>query len=478
MKPRLVIAGAGPTGRALARRTLAQWRPLVIDIRPEALERLVEVEGIETICGDATSTLVLKKADLEDVFSAVAATGSDEVNREFCRLLREMFGIRNFVALVHDPEVAEEFKEEGVTTVSRPISVASIIESHLDSGRRTTADVGLGIGEIYEVTVQSHSPVIGKTLRILRPQSWILGAIYREGELVVPHGNTQIEANDKCLLIGDPEVLPGIADYFQRGSSEFPLQFGTRYCLVDQPELPNLEECRWLVENTEAKGIGVLHNGQGIPQEVKEAFPEGTEMSWRNLTEDWPANLMERGDQLDCAMMIVSSNSVDWRDRMGFGNKALVNLLDQTPEPVLISRGSHPYKRILLAVSPSPGSRRADELAVDVARKFEAELTAVGVLNTDFVVGPEYKAELEAALEAARSVAHLYSIKIDTQLVEGNPVHQILDMCKDYDLLIVAHRRQRRFSMTQVDVSRHLVLRAPCSVMALPFMKDDLPHGG
>ena len=232
MKPILIIAGGGPSGRAIAKRCSTRWQATVVDVEAKHLE-LLEGQDIGTVQGDCTSTLVLKKTPIEEARAVVAATGSDEVNFEFCRLAREIYNVPNVVALVHHPEEQERFREADYVPISRPSSVAAIVESQLDSGRRTTTDIGLGIGEIMEVTVQSSSPVIGKTLAILRPKAWLLAAIYRDGELVVPHGTTVIEENDRCLLTGDPAVLPDICEYFQRGSSEFPLQFGTRYAVTD-----------------------------------------------------------------------------------------------------------------------------------------------------------------------------------------------------------------------------------------------------
>lgn len=477
MKPRLVIAGAGPTGLALATRSVTQRRPILIDIEPKQVALGEAIEGVEVVTGDATSMLVLKRANLDGVSYAVAATGDDEVNLEFCRLMKENFAVSQLVALVRDPVVAERLRLMGVVTISRPASVASILESSLDRGRRTTSDIGLGEGEIYEVTVQSHSPVIGKSLSILRPQSWLLGAIYREGKLVVPHGKTKIESGDKCLLIGEPGVLQGIADYFQRGSSEFPLQFGTRYCMLESRDkaLPNLDECEWLTENTEAKGLRLLRRSATRPVSVEEKF--GDTVPGRALPEGPIENLIHLTDELDCAMLLTAPPKLTFTDKLGLGNRELFRLLDGTPEPILISRGSHPYKRILVAISPSPGSLRAAELAVDVARKFDADLTAIGVQPPDFVVGSEYKDKLNKTMEAIRAKAHLYSRRIDIHIVEGNPVTQVLEHCKDFDLLVIAHRRFRRFSFTQTDVSRHLVVGAPCSVMVLPFAKEDLGHG-
>lgn len=469
VKPRLVIAGAGPIGIALANRTASQWKPIVIEREPDRLADLQHLEGVEAHCGDVTSTLVLKRANVRGASYAVATTGDDEVNLEFCTLMREQFGAHNLVALAHTDSAAEALKTLGATPVRRSTSVAAILESSIDGGRRIASDIGLGEGEICQVTVQSHSPVIGKTLGQLRPQSWLLGAIYREGRLVVPHGSTVIESGDKCLLVGEPSVLQGIADYFQRGSSEFPLQFGTRLCLVEQGlgQYPELAECLWLRDHTEAKGFGILHRSPTPPTRLHEQL--GEEVESHAILNDTASMLGKLTDALDAAILITCAEKPGWRDRFGFGNRTLFSLLEHTPEPVMVSRGSHPYKKILVAVSPSSGSLRASELAVDVARKLEGDLTAVGVEPPDFVVGAEYKEQLVRALESVKSTAHMYSRRVDTRLVQGNPVTQVLDLAREFDLLVVAHRTGGRFSLTRNDVSRHLIVNAPCSVMVLPF---------
>jgi Trk K+ transport system NAD-binding subunit/nucleotide-binding universal stress UspA family protein len=458
----------------LASRAVSQWCPILVDIDPERIAAAAVLPGVEAHCGDATSSLVLKRANVEGASYGVAITGDDEVNMEFCRLLREQYNVPNLTAVVHDPGVAERLRKLGVVTVNRPDSVAAILQSSFDRGRRTTSDVGLGIGEICQVTVQSHSPVIGKSLSTLRPQAWLLAAIYRDGKLVVPHGSTTIETGDKCLLVGDPRILQGIADYFQRGSSEFPLQFGTRYCLLESEDLrlPNLDECQWLVENTGVKGIAALYRGTAVNPDILERFGETVES--RSLPASSPDELTRLADEVDCAVLVTPAVVRGWKDKWGIGNAPFFATLDRTPDPVLISRGTYPYKKILVAVSPAPGSMRATELAVDVSRQLGAALTAVAVQPPDFVVGSEYQGKLVSALEATKAKAHLYSRRIETHLLEGNPVTQVLKLSGEFDLLVVAHRRSRQYSMTRTDVSRHLITGAACSVVVLPYGKQDL----
>lgn len=474
MKPILIIAGGGPSGRAIARRCIARWKPTVVDMDETHLGYLSE-EGIEKVAGDCTSTLVLKKTPIAQARAVVAATGSDEVNYEFCRLAREIYKVKNIVALVHHVEEADQFREADFIPVSRPSSVAAIVESQLDSGRRTTTDIGLGIGEIMEVTVQSHSPVIGKTLAILRPKSWLLAAIYRDGELVVPHGTTEILENDRCLLTGDPAVLPDIAEYFQRGSSEFPLQFGTRYAVLESGDTSVVEEGKYLLENTNATGLRLfVRHGKGATS-LGVATSDGSyDIGTYTLGPEWPDNIDEVGDKLDIAAHIVGHRPLSWTQKFGLSRRPLYQILERSSEPILISRGTQPYKRILLAVSPGLGSIRAAELAVDVARKLEATVTIVVACPAELVAGGAFRAEAEEALDRATGIASLYGLAVETEILEGNEVNQICAKAADYDLLLVGHRRHRKFTFLKPDVSMLIAARSPVSTMVLPYLPRDL----
>ncbi|MBM4321724.1 MAG: hypothetical protein FJ125_17755 [Deltaproteobacteria bacterium] len=99
MKPRIMLAGLGETGFMLATRLCANWEVIGIDPAGPALERLSGHTcgngpvNLRLHQGDATSALVLRKAGLEGTHTAVACTGSDEVNLEVFRLARELFGI-------------------------------------------------------------------------------------------------------------------------------------------------------------------------------------------------------------------------------------------------------------------------------------------------------------------------------------------------------------------------------------------------
>ena len=421
-KPRVIIAGAGQSGRALSSRLHALWEVVVVDVESVKESLLSQVRFVG---GDATSSLVLKEAGMEGASAAIALTGRDDVNLEFCRLARLIYSVPQVFSTVRQSDQMKAFEELGVLTMSRPDSVASTLQSRLEHGKRTTADVGLGQGEILEVTVLPNSPVIGKSMLDLSPQAWLVAAIYRKGSLVVPHGQTRVEEGDRVLLVGEPAILPAIADFFRAGESEFPLQFGNKI-VVGHPSLE--PEARYLAENTKALGITTA--------------------------------LEEAG----CVTLLPPPRH--WLDNLGLSRGAFLHKLESCRVPVLLARGTFPYSSIAVAVSSGRGGEV--ELAIDVARMLGVRsVTAVAVLPPTLVSGAERLEELKAALQRAEKLGKAFRLKVVTVTLEGNPVHQLLEYSKQFSLLVMGHRPGRGVKLTRPDVSRLLILKAQVSTLVL-----------
>lgn len=485
MKPRILIAGAGETGRELAVRLQPNWNVILLDKNPAKLE-ILKAEGapedITCVDGDATSALVLKHAGIESTYSVLSVMGWDEANLEFCRLASQVFHVPRVTATAVRRSWVPRFEELGIEVISRPNAIASVLSSRVERVMRTTSDIGLGKGEILEVKVLPHSPAVGKRLEELHPQSWLVGAIYRKSKLVVPHGNTEIRAGDGLLLIGEPAILPAIADYFRTGTADFPLQYGSRVLLANPggyQEDHSVQEALHLVQTTKALGLKVLlppdQDARTLLGLCESAELPCQVYTWGEEHKREPLGRLLR--ESDCGCLVLPAPPVGLWERMGIGGQATIETLNQARQPCLIARGTHPYRKILVTVSPGPGSARAVDLALDVARAFSSDLTACAAIPPALVVGEEYGREIRQALQHAVGMAALYSVQIESELLEGNPIHQTLDMAAGFDLLVLAHRKNRHFHAARPDISRHLLMRAPCSVLVLPFSEEE-PGGG
>jgi trk/ktr system potassium uptake protein len=460
-KPSLLLVGSGPVILPFIERFGRDWS-LTVVLRKGVEARVPDT--VKTVRGNATDSVVLRAAGAESAKAVVAATDDDAINLEVCRISSRLFEVPKRIALVQNCSQLSEFQDEGIETIHTGTSIAMAAETHLQKGSKAASGIGLGQGEVYEVKVLPGSTAIGKTPRLLNPQSWLIAAIYRDKELIVPHGNTEICEGDSILLVGQPDILPGVANYFRAGTSDFPLQYGARVVGLcpDGADDGITDEVRYLAESTEATGFAVL----------QAADQESVELD-RSLILTKPKAfsaraLSEKLDSLDSGCTVLRAPKRRWYQRFGLGEDFFFRFMECHTEPVFISRGTYPYKRIALGVQPGRPAQFAAEMAVDLARGLNAELTAIIAVPSTLVTGVGYRGELEEALESVVRLGEVYGLGVKTEVVNGNPVLALEEQSKDFDLLVVAHRVGKRSSMLNPDVSRHLILRGHCSVLALP----------
>jgi nucleotide-binding universal stress UspA family protein len=146
------------------------------------------------------------------------------------------------------------------------------------------------------------------------------------------------------------------------------------------------------------------------------------------------------------------------------------------------------FQRILVAVDGSEGSRKASEVAVDLAEKFNAQLYVLHAFRgypeymTMFPSAPSPSGEAIEAYEAyARkaalevvgrtvSIAEKKGLKVKPKTVEtiGSSVQAIIDfaIAEKIDLIVMGTRGMGGFKkMLLGSVSSGVVTHAPCSVL-------------
>mgnify|MGYP000403927488 CR=1 FL=1 len=369
---------------------------------------------------------------------------------------------------------AAEYAAAGIETVCRSLALANHLASRVLRDRRTASDVGLGLGEIIEVPILPGSTVIGRPLRSFHAHPWLVAAVYRQDRLIVPHGDTVIQAGDRVVLVGEPHVLAAIADFFKMGEPEFPLQFGRRFGLLHaEGRKPALDaaiaETGYLVKNTKADGVTLLAvNGPAtaIPPDANRVC--GGELRCETIPlserrENWIGEL--QGRDFGC-LILPASRFFIWQ-RLGITQSLLSSLLASSALPVLVSRGSHPYKKILAPVAIRSSPLQVAELAIDLARLLGASLSAITVTEPSFAAGSETVSEQKQILDQLQEMSSLYRLPIELLHREGNPIAEIVAEAINYDLLVLGHRRSSR-QRIHLDIALEVAARVKSSVMILP----------
>ena len=203
---KVAIAGAGSVGTFIAGDLrLAKHEVLLIDDDPDLVNRLRPNLDVEWFVGDACELSNLQRAGLDAVDVVVAATGDDKVNLVVSLLSKQEFAVPRVIARVNDPTNHWLFNETwGVdVSVSTPHLRTALVEEAVSVGSlvRLLQFEG-GDARLVEVTLAENSPAGDKAIAELGvPRDATLVAVVREGHVVVPRGDTVLQAGDEVLAL-------------------------------------------------------------------------------------------------------------------------------------------------------------------------------------------------------------------------------------------------------------------------------------
>jgi trk system potassium uptake protein TrkA len=213
----VLVIGGGKTGSHLAAQLLEQgYEVKVIEDRPAVVERLRKELPPESVFeGDGTSPFCLEQAGIQQVHVVAAVTGDDDENLVIATLARFEFRVPRVIARVNNPKNAWLFtREMGVdVALNQADLMAKLIAEEMSLGDMMTL-LKLRRGEYSIVEEKAHpdSPAIGKEIRELDlPEECVLTAIIRRGQLLLPRGNTRIEAADEVIAVVHASAAANLA---------------------------------------------------------------------------------------------------------------------------------------------------------------------------------------------------------------------------------------------------------------------------
>lgn len=137
------------------------------------------------------------------------------------------------------------------------------------------------------------------------------------------------------------------------------------------------------------------------------------------------------------------------------------------------------FEKILVPVDGSEYSRRALENAIQIAQIVEGAiaLTYVCVMGTSLVMSSkqEYFYQLEQkkgkkALEEGKKKAEAKNVKVETFLLAGDPVQQIVKIAEEgeFKLIVIGARGISKLKELLLgSVSDGVIRNAPCPVLVM-----------
>lgn len=217
---RIVVFGGGNIGEFLVKQ-IEQEHPKVnlkviefdktrAEIVARGLKRSVVLEG--SVLDDE----ILDQANVAAAETVVAVTNDDETNI-LASLLAKKKGCGRVITLVNNESYMPLMPTLGIDVLVGPraITVSSILH-HVRRGRiHSVHTLRDGFGELIEADAIETSGIVGKPLHEAElPDGVIVGAVVRNGEVIVPRGTTVIQEDDRVVLFAKPEAVRQVEKMF------------------------------------------------------------------------------------------------------------------------------------------------------------------------------------------------------------------------------------------------------------------------
>ncbi len=206
----VMIVGGGKIAYYLAKELLANGVSVkIIEVNEDRCRFLdEELTKATVICADGTDTAVLDEEGIRDADAVVTLTGVDEENA-VVSLYASSLGNAKVVTNISSEPLAKMVNKLGLDTVLSPRNV--VADQLVRFVRAHQAEDGAGLSALYrihdkaeaiEFTVSEDFPKLGVPLREMKlKQNVLLCGVVRNGEFILPSGETALYAGDKVLVV-------------------------------------------------------------------------------------------------------------------------------------------------------------------------------------------------------------------------------------------------------------------------------------
>lgn len=219
---KILILGAGQVGTSVAENLVSEHNDItVIDTDGARLAMLQDRLDLRGLMGNGTHISTLQEAGAADADLFISCATADETNLVACKLAKRVFNVPRCIARVRSSEFLdhEELMGEDGFDVDHLIcperSVTRYIEKLVEIPEALQV-VEFAGGRVCAVTVRAAagSPLAGQPIQSLRdrlPAADVrIIAIFRNGRLVKPDGDTCIEPADEVLFLADTRHVRAI----------------------------------------------------------------------------------------------------------------------------------------------------------------------------------------------------------------------------------------------------------------------------
>jgi len=308
---RIVVIGAGKLGYSVAQ-LLAQEQYDVVVVEQDEARRQVVKDNLDvlTIGANGASPLTMMEPFVRDADVVLATTDNDEVNMVACMLAKKN-GIKHTIARIRNTDYTQKANDflragMGIDLIINPEQLTAIEINRIimTPSALDVEDFVEGKVRMFETKLTIDSPFVGKTLSEIELPKQILAAmIFRNHQMIIPHGEDIFQANDNIYFVGRKDIISEFEKRFSNTLTKIARVFiigagrtgrflapllekqGLFVKVIDK----NRDRCQMVAQKLE-HGIALCGDGTDIDLLIEEGIAEADMVIC--ITEDDKLNLM------------------------------------------------------------------------------------------------------------------------------------------------------------------------------------------
>lgn len=206
VRNKFVLVGGGKRSRLLARRIVRHGYEVVMIDHDERRAPLIEAMGARFVHGDATDRAMWEMLGLETLLAVAVLLPDDEVGLKVCQVVRVELGVEHVVARVDDATRTQVFTDLGVRVINP--SLSPVVELEYLLLYPSVSSLMADLDDEHDVVEMRLGclELTGRPLRNLElPAGAMLVLVRRDGDVIYPRGDTQLQIGDVLTLMGPLE---------------------------------------------------------------------------------------------------------------------------------------------------------------------------------------------------------------------------------------------------------------------------------
>jgi Trk K+ transport system NAD-binding subunit len=485
-RSRFVVIGLGNIGTLLIKMLSRDFDLICIDSDPEAIASVEKLNysHLKGVLGDATSRMVLEEAGVAGADTVIITTTTEKYTIEIARVLHEKFNIPRVIAMGITRDGINQLESLGAEVENIFNISATVLRNRLDVKTKAVLGVGLEKNEILEVEVNPSSALANKPLSALNLHNWQVGIIYREGNILLPRGNTVIKPRDRLIILGYPQTLQSAVEVLTSRSKEFPLRYGDCLTALLQGDEKDafFEELGYIFSLLPLKKTLLIHlpNDPDYRDNLRKKEQAAKLGEVQILAADnlMPANLNRMLSENGCRaglLVLPKQDLTDGRLSLFAKSKKKFFLLDLASEiqcPLVLAGGTFPYEKVAVPCISVKNMQHALETTLAVSTAINFEVSALLSKPAKYISTPEEEDGFQSIKKTISELSHSHRRSIKMMELEGNPIRIIPQALKAFSLAVgeigAWNKHGVLHSLIWPDVEWKIMRDSPVSTLLLP----------